>query len=65
MNLQETVKINKRILALIKSKYEDPPSLWPRGLESRYYDHLSRDTQKAEEALKHGGLILVIDEEKP
>jgi hypothetical protein len=61
MNLQETVKVNKRILALIESKYTEPPSLWPTSPESRYYGHLLKDTQKAEEALKHEGLAPAID----
>ena len=62
MNLQETIKINKEILALMESKYEGPFPTWSTGPESRYYNYLLRDTQKAEESLKHGGLVSVKDE---
>lgn len=64
MDLSATIKINKQILALIESKYSEPPSLWPTSPESQYYNHLVKDTQKAEEALKHEGLSPIVEENK-
>jgi hypothetical protein len=63
MNLQETVKTNMKILALIESKYSGPFALWPTSPESRYYSILFKATQKVEEALKHEGLVPIVDKE--
>lgn len=61
MNLQATVKTNKRILALIESKYEKMPSLWAKNPETTYYYCLLRDTERAEAAIEHGGLAPIRD----
>ena len=56
MDLQKTVKVNLQILHLIETKYQDPPSLWPKGVETRYYAKLLQHTHQAVDALRHGGL---------
>jgi hypothetical protein len=56
MDLKATIATNKRILALIQSKYQE---LWPAAYntpEARYYRMLERDTAQAEAALTHSGL---------
>ena len=56
MYLSATIATNKRILALIESKYQE---LWPAAYntpEARYYRMLKRDTAQAEDALAHTGL---------
>lgn len=62
MNLLRTITINQQIIALILSKRDDPPSLWPKGPELTYYERLVIDTDKARLALKAGGLAPIIDE---
>lgn len=58
LKLQETIRINNTILRLIESKYNDPPSCWPRTAEARYYRTLLNETQLAIDSLKHGGIAL-------
>jgi len=56
MDLQETIRINRAIMALIRQKYDQ---FFPGAYstpESRYYTMLERDTIKAVSALKHGGI---------
>jgi len=63
MDLIATVKINRQILKLISSKYDQ---FFPGAYgsqEARYFAKLKRDTIQAEEALKHGGLSLPPDED--
>lgn len=64
MDLQQAVKINRQILRLMQSKYDQ---FFPGAYntpEARYYKLLERDTFQAEEALKHGGLTLLPDEDE-
>jgi len=51
MTLEETIKINKKIMDLIKSRYDDtfPDSF--NSPESRYYERLDRETEQAEQYL--------------
>ena len=65
MDLKQTIITNRNILALIESKYPDPPSCWPQTPESRYYTKLLQDTQHAQEALRHGGLATPPDPNQP
>jgi len=51
MMLKETIKINKKIMRLILSKYEDPTSLELTTPESHYYQRLRRETEQAENYL--------------
>lgn len=56
MDLHQTIATNKKILALIESKYEE---LWPAAFntpEARYYHMLTKDTVQAEYALNNAGL---------
>ena len=55
MNLQDTITLNQRIMALIESKYLDPPSLWPRGPDRSYHKRLLRDTVAAQVVLQRIG----------
>ena len=48
MNLQDTVKINKQIIALILSKSESEDASSLPLLERNYIDHLKMDIEKAE-----------------
>jgi hypothetical protein len=63
MNLADTLKTNNQIMALIESKHPEPAYLCPRNTEAPYYKHLVLDTRKARQALKHGGLAPVIDDQ--
>jgi hypothetical protein len=61
MNIAQTVKINRQIMKLIKSKYTE---LFPAAYsttEARYYKLLRRHTDQAIEAMEHGGLALPPD----
>jgi len=63
MNLQDTVLVNRKIMHLIKSKYDE---LFPSGYnnyDANYFKRLKRDTTQAEDALQHGGLALPPDDE--
>lgn len=52
MNLKDTIKINKKIMALIKSKHsEDFPGVSTTP-EARYYRRLALDTEEAESYLE-------------
>ncbi|MBA7661308.1 hypothetical protein ES703_69323 [subsurface metagenome] len=53
MNLSSTVKINKKIMALIASKYPDsfPPSY--HTVDFQYYEHLKKDVDQAERTLSY------------
>ncbi len=51
MTLERTIKINKKIMRLILSKYEDSSSLESQTPESRYYQCLRRETEQAENYL--------------
>lgn len=46
MNLEQTVIVNLKIMALIASKYADMPALWPLTVETRYYHQLAKDATK-------------------
>jgi hypothetical protein len=56
MDLPETVRVNRRILALIASKYTDPAWTIVNTMETRYYIRLHEETLRAEQALEHGGI---------
>lgn len=63
MDLLETITVNRQILKLIQSKYEE---LFPAAYntpEARYYKMLHRDTIQAVTALKHGALPIPEAEE--
>lgn len=51
MNLEETIKVNRKIMSLIESKYPDkfPPS-YPTP-DSRYYAKLARDIAEADHSI--------------
>jgi len=51
MNLKDTIEINKRIMKLIKRKYDEAFPAGHNTLESRYYEHLDLDTRDAESFL--------------
>ena len=52
MNFEATIKVNKKIMALIKSKYsEDFPGIHNTP-EARYYRRLELDVEEAENYLK-------------
>ena len=51
MNLPATIKINKKIMALIKSKYDEAYPAGHHTPESRYYERLDLDTRDAESFL--------------
>ena len=61
MDLRATAEINRKILALIKSKYEAGIVLDKRTLENRYYERLQKDNKGAENALEHGGIAELHD----
>lgn len=61
MDLKATVEVNKKIVALIKSKYAAGIVLDKRTLEYRYYLTLQEDNGKVKNALGHGGLVEVHD----
>ena len=63
MNLPETLKVNRQIMALIESKHPDPPYLWSHNIEARYYEQLVLDTHKARQAMKAGGIAPLIDDQ--
>lgn len=53
MRISTNVVVNKKIMALIKSKYpEDFPGAYNTP-ESRYYRRLNLDTEEAEQYLKN------------
>lgn len=53
MRIKTNVEVNKKIMALIKSKYpEDFPDEYNTP-ESRYYKRLELDTEEAEQYLKN------------
>lgn len=52
MKLQNTIQINKQIMALIESKYGGDPPLNKSSTEFRYYYRLDADNEKAEIYLK-------------
>jgi len=56
MNLQQTIKINKLIMALISSKYPDISFVNNKSFEARYFVKLVEDTKVAQSALNHKGL---------
>jgi hypothetical protein len=56
MKLQDIIKTNKMILALIASKYPDISFTIHDSIESRYYVKLLEETKTAQSALNHGGL---------
>ena len=58
MDLQKTVAVNRKLIALIESKYQEPVYAWPNTIERRYFEKLQLDTYQAEKALKAGGLAL-------
>ncbi len=51
MNLKETIKINKKIMRLISSKYENFSILNCNTPELRYFQCLKRETEQAENYL--------------
>jgi len=51
MNLKDTIEVNKRIMKLIKRKYDEAFPAGHNTLESRYYEHLDLDTRDAESFL--------------
>lgn len=61
MDLRATAEINRKILALIKSKYEAGIVLDKRTLENRYYERLQKDNKGAKNALEHGGIAELHD----
>ena len=56
MNLPDTIALNQKLLALIETKYLDPPYLWPRGPDRTYYNHVLKDTTQAQIVLKRTGI---------
>lgn len=48
MNLVTTIKVNKQIMALIKSKYPDDFPLAYHGTDAIYYERLAAGIVKAE-----------------
>ena len=48
MDLKEAIKINKEIMALIRSKYPGDPYIEHNTPESRYYYKLKQETERAE-----------------
>lgn len=52
MNLKATLKVNKKIMVLIASKYPDefPPHY--TAIDFRYYTHLRKDVEAAERHLE-------------
>lgn len=51
MNLKMTIEINKKIMKLIKSKYDETYPVGHHTPESRYYERLDLDTRDAESFL--------------
>ncbi|MBA7607073.1 hypothetical protein ES703_14225 [subsurface metagenome] len=52
MDLKETIKVNKQIMALIKSKYNGEFPTGYTGPDYRYYECLERDIKQAERYLE-------------
>jgi hypothetical protein len=50
-------------MSLIDKKHPNPPYLWPDSIEKTYWEHLLRDTRKAAQALKAGGIAPLIDDQ--
>ena len=48
MTLEETIKINKKIMELIESKYPDNFPIGYTDTDHRYYQHLEDDVDKTE-----------------
>lgn len=53
MDLKATLKINKKIMALIASKYPDEFPTGYTTLDFRYYTHLRKDIENAERHLSY------------
>jgi len=51
MNLSETVKVNRQIMGLIKSKYPDVFPLGYHNLDARYYNLLDKEIEEVERSL--------------
>lgn len=48
MDFEATVKVNKKIMGLIRSKYTDINDVPSSGPDYIYYKHLERDVEKVE-----------------
>jgi len=48
MSFKQTVEINKKIMALIKSKYSDDFPMSYHNADATYYNRLADDVLKAE-----------------
>jgi len=53
VNLRETVEINKKVMALIKSKYPDVFPLGYNNPDATYYNRLDEDNIKGERYLSY------------